>query len=50
MKKQYSTPATQEQSVLMNAQVLQTASPAGQVYMPIGSEIGGTSGQPIEIK
>ena len=50
MKKVYLIPATQEQSVQMNTQVLQFASPVGNVYIPMGSEIGGTEGNPIVIE
>ena len=49
-KKLYLIPATQEQSVIMNTQVLQTVSPAGSVYIPMGSDIGGSEGNPIVIQ
>lgn len=47
MKKLYLTPATQEQGVLMNAQILEVASPAGNIYIPTGSDIQGSEGNPI---
>ena len=47
MKKQYLIPATQEQSVLMNAQILEVASPAGNIYIPTGSDIQGSDTNPI---
>lgn len=49
MKKSYLIPATQEQRVLINTQVLQFASPAGNIYIPTGSDIEGSENNPIVI-